>query len=91
MPLTSSRDYRTFPRQHLEAIITKYTTKTATMHAANILKVAFALGQLASAQDAECPELPETGVEIGEPVPINPNDIPPGCSDFEVLVGEFEL
>ncbi|KAG9254859.1 cutinase-domain-containing protein [Emericellopsis atlantica] len=56
------------------------------MHTTNILKVVLALGQLVSAQDAECPDLPETGIEIGEPVPINPGDIPPGCSDFEVLV-----
>lgn len=40
-----------------------------------------------SAQGQECPEVPETGIEIGDPVPINPGDIPAGCSDFEVLVG----
>lgn len=43
------------------------------------------------AQEQECPEVPETGVEIGDPVPINPGDIPPGCSDFEVLVGMFDV
>lgn len=51
---------------------------------------AFALSA-ANAQEQECPEVPETGVEIGEPVPINPGDIPAGCSDFEVLVGKPEL
>ncbi|KXH39121.1 hypothetical protein CSAL01_03152 [Colletotrichum salicis] len=35
------------------------------------------------------PELPETGVTIGDPVPIRPEDIPAGCSDFEILVGLF--
>ena len=34
-----------------------------------------------------CPEIPDTGVVIGDPVPIRPEDIPPGCSDFEILVG----
>ncbi|KAL2880820.1 hypothetical protein SGCOL_003847 [Colletotrichum sp. CLE4] len=34
----------------------------------------------------DCPELPETGVTIGDPVPIRPEDIPVGCSDFEILV-----
>ncbi|KXH50013.1 hypothetical protein CSIM01_07271 [Colletotrichum simmondsii] len=34
----------------------------------------------------ECPEIPETGVTIGDPVPIRPEDIPAGCSDFEILV-----
>jgi cutinase len=33
-----------------------------------------------------CPEIPDTGVTIGEPVPIRPEDIPPGCSDYEILV-----
>ncbi|KAG7042825.1 cutinase family protein [Colletotrichum scovillei] len=34
----------------------------------------------------ECPEIPETGITIGDPVPIRPEDIPAGCSDFEILV-----
>ncbi|KAK7445679.1 hypothetical protein CaCOL14_002249 [Colletotrichum acutatum] len=34
----------------------------------------------------DCPEIPETGVTIGDPVPIRPEDIPAGCSDFEILV-----
>ncbi|KAK1638878.1 cutinase-domain-containing protein [Colletotrichum phormii] len=34
----------------------------------------------------DCPELPETGVTIGDPVPIRPEDVPAGCSDFEILV-----
>lgn len=37
----------------------------------------------------ECPEIPETGITIGDPVPIRPEDIPAGCSDFEILVGAF--
>ena len=35
----------------------------------------------------DCPELPDTGVTIGEPVPVNPDDIPSGCSAYEILVG----
>lgn len=35
----------------------------------------------------ECPELPDTGVNMGDPVPMKPEDIPAGCSDFEILVG----
>lgn len=38
-----------------------------------------------------CPQIPDTGVEIGQPVPIVPGDIPPGCSDFEILVGMLTL
>jgi hypothetical protein len=44
---------------------------------------------LAAAQDStNCPELPETGVTMGEPGPMHPEHIPAGCSDFEILVGE---
>ena len=39
----------------------------------------------------ECPELPDTGVNMGDPVPMRPEDIPDGCSDFEILVGKFLL
>jgi hypothetical protein len=38
---------------------------------------------------ADCPPLPETGVKIGEPVPIVPGNIPVGCSAFEILVGQW--
>ncbi|EAQ87090.1 predicted protein [Chaetomium globosum CBS 148.51] len=42
---------------------------------------------LAAAQESTtCPELPETGVTMGEPVPMHPEHIPAGCSDFEILV-----
>ena len=41
--------------------------------------------QLARAQ--ECPQIPDNDVEIGEPVPMIPEHIPAGCSDYEVLVG----
>lgn len=43
------------------------------------------LASLARAQ--ACPEIPDTGVHIGDPVPMRPEDIPEGCSDYEVLVG----
>ncbi|KAI1858219.1 hypothetical protein JX265_010887 [Neoarthrinium moseri] len=33
-----------------------------------------------------CPEIPDTGVTIGDPVPIKPENIPKGCSDYEILV-----
>ena len=42
------------------------------------LFIGIALGQ-------ECPETPD--VEIGPAVPPRPQDIPAGCSDFEILVG----
>lgn len=45
-----------------------------------------AFGMLAFGQE-ECPDLPDTGVTIGEPVPVHPEDIPAGCSDYEILVG----
>jgi cutinase len=38
---------------------------------------------LVAAQD-DCPELPP--IEIGPAVPINPDDVPTGCSPYEVLV-----
>jgi len=47
--------------------------------------LAFAFFATSSAQE-ECPELPNSGVEIGEPVPIVPGDVPRGCSDYEILV-----
>ncbi|ROT36170.1 alpha/beta-hydrolase [Sodiomyces alkalinus F11] len=43
--------------------------------------------RIARRQD-NCPEVPDTGVTIGEPVPMIPEHIPQGCSDFEILVGE---
>jgi cutinase len=42
---------------------------------------------LVAAQD-NCPALPDTGVTMGEPVPMHPEHIPAGCSDFEILVGK---
>ena len=36
-----------------------------------------------------CPEIPDTGVEFGAPVGPFPEDIPSGCSAFEILVGEL--
>lgn len=45
------------------------------------------LARLSLAQE-DCPPLPETGVQIGEPVPIVPEDKPAGCSAFEILVGQ---
>src|SRR5690242_15421088 len=44
---------------------------------------------LAALAQQACPEIPETGVKIGEPVPIVPGDIPKECSSFEILVGQF--
>lgn len=44
--------------------------------------------KLAVAQD-DCPDIPENDVEIGEPVPMNPDHIPDGCSAYEILVGEL--
>ncbi|KAK3896591.1 alpha/beta-hydrolase [Staphylotrichum tortipilum] len=41
---------------------------------------------LAFAQTDNCPEIPVTGVTMGEPVPMKPEDIPKGCSDYEILV-----
>lgn len=46
------------------------------------------LAPLGAAQ-SDCPPLPETGVTIGDPVPIVPGDIPAGCSPFEILVGTY--
>lgn len=43
--------------------------------------------QLALAQE-DCPEIPENDVEMGEPVPINPDHVPEGCSAYEILVGK---
>ncbi|KAH8179547.1 cutinase domain-containing protein [Sarocladium implicatum] len=41
---------------------------------------------IAAAMSQECPEIPDNDIEIGEPVPIRPEDIPSGCSAFEILV-----
>ncbi|EUC33236.1 carbohydrate esterase family 5 protein [Bipolaris zeicola 26-R-13] len=47
--------------------------------------LAFALIAMSSAQET-CPAIPPNDVEIGQPVPIVPGDIPKGCSAFEILV-----
>lgn len=44
------------------------------------------VARLAAGQD--CPALPDTGVKMGDPVPMRPEHIPAGCSDFEILVGK---
>jgi hypothetical protein len=45
------------------------------------------VGVLAAHATAQvCPEIPGTGVTIGDPVPMKPENIPAGCSDFEILV-----
>jgi cutinase len=41
-----------------------------------------------SLAQGDCPALPETGVQIGEPVPMVPGNIPAGCSSYEILVGQ---
>jgi cutinase len=54
-----------------------------------LLAVSLASLALVAAQEPDnCPELPETGVVMGEPVPMHPEHIPAGCSDFEILVGK---
>lgn len=59
------------------------------------MKNLFSLGVLSVvarvAAGQTCPELPETGVTMGEPVPMRPEDIPGGCSEFEILVGKLIL
>lgn len=45
------------------------------------LVVSFVLAQ-------ECPEIPDNDIIIGEPVPLHPEDIPQGCSKYEILVGK---
>lgn len=59
------------------------------------MKNLFSLGVLSIvarvAAGQTCPELPETGVTMGEPVPMRPEDIPGGCSEFEILVGKLFL
>ena len=46
------------------------------------------LAAVAAQGSDTCPELPDTGVTIGDPVPIRPQDIPAGCSAYEILVGK---
>ncbi|KAL2106434.1 hypothetical protein VUR80DRAFT_6750 [Thermomyces stellatus] len=41
---------------------------------------------LAVAQDKGYPDIPKNDIEIGEPIPMNPNDIPESCSAYEILV-----
>lgn len=60
-----------------------------TMLSPKLIVGSLAFLALAAAQESTtCPELPETGVTMGEPVPMHPEHIPAGCSDFEILVGE---
>jgi hypothetical protein len=50
---------------------------------ATTIFVSFIAGSIAQ----ECPEIPETGVDFGAAVGPYPEDVPSGCSAFEVLVG----
>ena len=50
--------------------------------------IAVSLLSLTLVTAQECPELPDTGVVMGEPVPMHPEHIPSGCSAYEILVGE---
>ena len=60
----------------------------ATMHFTLTTLILFlSLSSICSTQEA-CPAIPETGVTIGDPVPIKPEDIPRGCSPYEILVGQ---
>lgn len=52
-----------------------------------VLTLSLAAAVLVSGQTV-CPEIPDTGVSIGEPVPIRPEDVPRGCSAHEILVGK---
>lgn len=45
------------------------------------------VAQLAVSQE-DCPDIPPNDVEMGEPVPMIPEDIPEGCSAYEILVGK---
>ncbi|KAK4033689.1 cutinase-domain-containing protein [Parachaetomium inaequale] len=57
------------------------------MLSSHLLAVSLMSLALAAAQGSDnCPELPDTGVTMGEPVPMHPEHIPGGCSDFEILV-----
>ncbi|KAK4243118.1 cutinase-domain-containing protein [Corynascus novoguineensis] len=57
------------------------------MLSTRLLAVSLLSLTLAAAQNnGSCPQLPDTGVTIGEPVPVHPEHIPAGCSDFEILV-----
>jgi hypothetical protein len=62
-----------------------YSTQTPDTMLSKLLPTLF-LFTACIAQET-CPQLPDTGVEIGQPVPIKPEDIPRGCSNFEILVG----
>lgn len=62
--------------------ITMFLTKLVAL---SVLSLSVVNGQGTD----DCPEIPETGVTIGDPVPIRPEDIPAGCSDFEILVGSL--
>ena len=44
-------------------------------------------------QASDCPATPEAaeGVDLAAGVEIKPENVPQGCNDFEVLVGEFAL
>lgn len=53
-----------------------------------ILYLAIGLLQAGLIIAQTCPEIPDTGVVIGDPVPIRPDHIPQGCSNFEILVGK---
>lgn len=68
--------------------LSKHHLIEATMHfTLTTLVLSLSLSSICSTQET-CPEIPETGVTIGDPVPIKPEDIPRGCSPYEILVGQ---
>jgi hypothetical protein len=73
-------------------LLASLTTRTNT----SAMMVKFAEGLLsvlcyaAAVRAQECPELPG-GVEVGPGYPPDPNDIPSGCSAFEILVGSSDI
>jgi hypothetical protein len=74
--------YFALDRSFLPCILLPYQR---TMALRRTIIVLFMTASTALAQT--CPEIPDNDVEFGEAVGPFPEDVPAGCSEFEVLVG----
>jgi hypothetical protein len=58
------------------------------MHQVSLLGLVAVLTAVLPVHGQSCPELPETGIDFGSAVGPYPEDVPSGCSAFEILVGK---
>lgn len=60
----------------------------------NYGKTLLIIGLSTAVNSQGCKPMPKAvdgvGWKMGPPVAMNPKDVPEGCSEFEVIIGEFD-